>query len=56
LIRAAIGKGPLKHGSKDDAVEQRASVEFFRRMLATIEAGAVDLPAFPHVVIRCRRF
>jgi HD-like signal output (HDOD) protein len=39
-------------GSKDDAVEQRASVEFLRRMLATIEAGAVELPAFPQVVIQ----
>src|ERR1700676_1459447 len=39
-------------GPKDDAVEQRASVEFLRRMLATIEAGTVELPAFPQVVIQ----
>src|ERR1700693_2475170 len=39
-------------GPKDDAVEQRASVEFLRRMLATVEAATVDLPAFPQVVIQ----
>jgi hypothetical protein len=46
------GKGPLKMGPKDHGVEQRASVEFLRRMLATIEAGTVELPAFPQVVIQ----
>src|SRR5712671_7161483 len=39
-------------GPKDHGVEQRAPVEFLRRMLATIEAGAVELPAFPQVVIQ----
>src|ERR1700721_369137 len=38
--------GPQDHG------EQRAPVEFLRRMLATIEAGTVELPAFPQVVIQ----
>jgi HD-like signal output (HDOD) protein len=38
-------------GPKDPGVEQREPVEFLRRMLATIEAGAVELPAFPKVVI-----
>ena len=37
---------------KDHGVEQRAPVEFLRRMLANIEAGTVDLPAFPQVVIQ----
>jgi HD-like signal output (HDOD) protein len=36
----------------DHGVEQRAPVEFLRRMLANIEAGTVDLPAFPQVVIQ----
>jgi len=45
-------QGPAEDGVEGHAVEQRASVEFLRRMLATIEAGAVDLPAFPHVVIQ----
>ncbi len=39
-------------GPKDHGVEERAPVEFLRRMLATIEAGTVDLPAFPLVVIQ----
>src|SRR5580704_6723645 len=39
-------------GPKDHGVEQLAPVEFLRRMLATIEAGTVDLPAFPQVVIQ----
>ena len=39
-------------GPKDHGVEQRAPVEFLRRMLATIEAGTVELPAFPQVVIQ----
>jgi HD-like signal output (HDOD) protein len=39
-------------GQKDHEVEQRAPVEFLRRMLATIEAGTVELPAFPQVVIQ----
>jgi HD-like signal output (HDOD) protein len=39
-------------GPKDHGVEQSAPVEFLRRMLATIEAGAVELPAFPQVVIQ----
>src|ERR1700728_5322191 len=36
----------------DPGVEQRAAVEFLRRMLANIEAGTVELPAFPQVVIQ----
>jgi HD-like signal output (HDOD) protein len=39
-------------GPKDHGVEQGAPVEFLRRMLATIEAGTVELPAFPQVVIQ----
>ena len=39
-------------GPKDHGVEQRAPVEFLRRMLATIEAGTVELPAFPQVVLQ----
>jgi len=39
-------------GPKDHGIEQRAPVEFLRRMLAIIEAGTVELPAFPQVVIR----
>ncbi len=39
-------------GPKDHGVDQRAPVEFLRRMLATIEAGTVELPAFPQVVIQ----
>ena len=39
-------------GPKDHGVEERAPVEFLRRMLANIEAGAVELPAFPQVVIQ----
>ena len=46
------GKGPLKMGPKDHGAEQRAPVEFMRRMQATLEAGTVDLPAFPQVVIQ----
>jgi hypothetical protein len=34
----------------DHGVQQRAPVEFLRRMLATIEAGTVELPAFRQVV------
>jgi HD-like signal output (HDOD) protein len=37
---------------KDHGGEQRAPVEFLRRMLANIEAGTVELPAFPQVVIQ----
>jgi HD-like signal output (HDOD) protein len=33
-------------------MEQREPVEFLRRMLANIEAGAVELPAFPQVVLQ----
>ena len=39
-------------GPHDHDAEQRAPVEFLRRMLATIEAGTVELPAFPQVVIQ----
>jgi hypothetical protein len=39
-------------GPKDHGVEQRAPVEFLRRMLATIQVGTVELPAFPQVVIQ----
>lgn len=39
-------------GTTDHGLDQRASVEFLRRMLARIEAGAVELPAFPQVVIQ----
>src|SRR6202790_1000077 len=39
-------------GPKDHGVEQGAPVEFLRRMLDTIEAGTVELPAFPQVVIQ----
>ncbi len=39
-------------GPQDHEVEQRTPVEFLRRMLAGIEAGAVELPAFPQVVIQ----
>ena len=42
-------------GPKDHGVEQRAPVEFLRRMLATIEAGTVELPAFPQVVIQVQQ-
>jgi hypothetical protein len=34
-------------GPKDHGVEQRAPVEFLRRMLATIEAGTVELQISP---------
>jgi HD-like signal output (HDOD) protein len=44
--------GLLKLGPQDDSVEQRAPVEFLRRMLTTIEAGIVELPAFPYVVLQ----
>src|SRR6204780_3130598 len=37
---------------KDHGEQQRAPVEVLRRMLATIEAGTVELPAFPQVVIQ----
>src|SRR3981081_1516410 len=39
-------------GPKDHGVEQRAPVEVLRRMQAAIEAGTVELPAFPQVVIQ----
>jgi HD-like signal output (HDOD) protein len=35
----------------DSAADRRPPVEFLRHMLASLEAGVVDLPAFPHVVI-----
>ncbi len=37
---------------KDHGLDQRASAEFLRQMLATLDAGIVDLPAFPRVVIQ----
>ncbi len=39
-------------GPEDHGVDQRESVEFLRRMLAGIEGGVVELPAFPQVVIQ----
>ncbi len=38
--------------TQDHGAEQREPVAFLRRMLATIEAGTVELPAFPQVVIQ----
>ncbi len=37
---------------KDHGAEQGAPLEFLRRMLATLETGTVELPAFPQVVIQ----
>ena len=37
--------------SKDSISDRPAQLEFLRHMLAALEAGAVDLPAFPQVVI-----
>lgn len=39
-------------GPLDKREEHGAGVEFLRRMLATIEAGTVELPAFPQVVLQ----
>jgi HD-like signal output (HDOD) protein len=39
-------------GPEDHEVERREPAEFLRRMLASLEAGAVELPAFPQVVIQ----
>jgi len=38
--------------SDDATPERRAAVEFLRLMLARLEAGSVELPAFPQVVIQ----
>jgi HD-like signal output (HDOD) protein len=38
--------------SNDSASDRSAPVDFLRHMLASLEAGRVELPAFPQVVIR----
>jgi HD-like signal output (HDOD) protein len=38
--------------SHDSVSDRSAPVEFLRHMLASLEAGVVELPAFPQVVIR----
>jgi HD-like signal output (HDOD) protein len=42
----------MSNGSTSD---QSAPVEFLRHMLATLEAGVVELPAFPQVVIEVQK-
>ena len=39
-------------GSNGSLSDRSAPVEFLRQMLAALEAGVVDLPAFPQVVIQ----
>src|SRR3984957_18635144 len=46
------GSSELDFHSMNTGVERTATLDFLTHMLAALEAGRVDLPAFPKVVIQ----